>query len=344
MNEILKKANAISFSMILEGGVLNRNDSVGNITVLKKVNSYDGQKVSFSDKSYKRALYATAERRINEWGSSGLSKAGGVVQKLSTIIESDEYDLAGTMVAKDFVISRDAVFRVGQGISINNYMGDTEFLTNMAIAKRYGDDTNPYTREVFHGLYRISGNIDLDRLGKEDCLVETELPKGFKGNNDKVKAGELLYDLVNSKEVKNFPDKKTFMEHVHNKVSTLSLTPEGKKVRIQINLTRDEKIKRLKKILFAIPEVYRNIEARVEPLSPVFMALYYGTLCPFIHNYLRTEKEGGIIKSLSPLNIDKPEIEKKLKGRSITEFSIESDPIDAVNKFLEKIESTLWMQ
>lgn len=343
MNEILKKANAISFSMILEGGVLNRNDSVGNITVLKKVNSYDGQKVTFSDKSYKRALYSSAERRINDWGSSGLSKAGGVIQKLSTIIESDEYDLAGTMVAK--VVSRDAVFRVGQGISINNYMGDTEFLTNMAMAKRYGDDTNPYTREVFHGLYRISGNIDLDRLGKEDCLIETKLPKDFQGSSDRVRAGELLYDLVSSKEVRKFPNKDTFMEHVNSKVETLFITSEGKeKVRIQINLTRCEKIKRLKKILFTIPEVYRNIEARVEPLSPVFMALYYGTLCPFVHNYLRHEKEGGVIRSLSPLDIDIPAIETKLQGRSITEYSIEYDPVDAVNKLLTKIVNNLWKQ
>lgn len=172
----------ITFTNLIEAGVVNRNDSIGNISSLKKVSTHKGVKVIFSDKAYKRAIWERAaekekaEKGNYMWRRSEVSAVGGVTQKVSTIIDSEEFDFAGTMIAKPIPHNRESVLTTTYGISINEYKNFNEFLTNMALEKQLGTNkTNIYNRETFYGLYKISGVIDLDRLGEQEILIPTKI-------------------------------------------------------------------------------------------------------------------------------------------------------------------------
>jgi len=195
----------ITFTNLIEAGVINRNDSIGNISSVKKVSTHKGVKVFFSDKAYKRALWERlAEKKDNDgkpsWRRSEVSSVGGVTQRVSCIIDSEEFDFAGTMIAKPIPHNRESVLTTTYGISINEYKNCTEFLTNMALEKQLGTNkTNIYNRETFYGLYKISGVIDLDRLGEQEILIpkkisedELELVEGMNWE----KFTEALYSAI----------------------------------------------------------------------------------------------------------------------------------------------------
>jgi len=182
----------ITFTNLIEAGVINRNDSIGNISSVKKVSTHKGVKVFFSDKAYKRAIWERLAKKKDDkdnplWRRSEVSSVGGVTQRVSCIIDSEEFDFAGTMIAKPIPHNRESVLTTTYGISINEYKSCTEFLTNMALEKQLGTNkTNIYNRETFYGLYKISGVIDLDRLGEQEILIpkkisedELELQEGM---------------------------------------------------------------------------------------------------------------------------------------------------------------------
>jgi len=182
----------ITFTNLIEAGVINRNDSIGNISSVKKVSTHKGVKVFFSDKAYKRAIWERAAEKKDNYGNplwrrSEVSSVGGVTQRVSCIIDSEEFDFAGTMIAKPIPHNRESVLTTTYGISLNEYKNFTEFLTNMALEKQLGTNkTNIYNRETFYGLYKISGVIDLDRLGEQEILIpkkisedELELKEGM---------------------------------------------------------------------------------------------------------------------------------------------------------------------
>lgn len=171
----------ITFTNLIEAGVVNRNDSIGHISSLKKVSTHKGVKVIFSDKSYKRAIWEMAaglEEKNDkpQWRRAEVSSVGGVTQKVSTVIDSEEFDFAGTMIAKPIPHNRESALITTYGISINEYNSFNEFLTNMALEKQLGTNkTNIYNRETFYGLYKISGVIELDRVGEQEILIPTKI-------------------------------------------------------------------------------------------------------------------------------------------------------------------------
>lgn len=190
----------LTFTSLIEAGVVNRNDSIGNISTVKKVATQKGVKVFFSDKAYKRAIWnRAAEKGPENWRKSAVSSAGGVTQRLSTIIDSEEFDFAGTMIAKVIPHNRESVLVTTYGLSINNYVSCMEFLTNMALAKELGTDkTSIYNREHFHGLYKVSGLINLDRLGEQDILIPTRISEDELELNEGMSADEFFSAFYNA--------------------------------------------------------------------------------------------------------------------------------------------------
>ena len=181
----------LSFTNIIESDVVSRNESTGNISSLKKVMTNEGCRVFFSDKTSKRAVWDTALSNSSqgEWKNSECSDIGGVVQRTSTIVDSEELDFAGTMVAKPVNYSRDSVFVCTYGKSLNEYVHCLEFNTNMGLAKALGMGKNSiYNREFFSGVYKMSGLVDLDRVGVQDIAIPKkisvsalELEEGMRG-------------------------------------------------------------------------------------------------------------------------------------------------------------------
>ncbi|MCX7680323.1 MAG: type I-B CRISPR-associated protein Cas7/Cst2/DevR, partial [Spirochaetes bacterium] len=99
---------------------------------VKKITTPEGIKVYFSPQSYKRALWKNLQKNFN-WKIPFVTREGGVVQRTGTIIDSEEFDFAGTMIAKP-KYQRNSVLYVDCGISINNFVGDMEFMTNMGLS------------------------------------------------------------------------------------------------------------------------------------------------------------------------------------------------------------------
>jgi len=194
----------VTFTNLIEAGVINRNDTIGNISSIKKVSTHKGIKVIFSDKSYKRAIWERASEKKDEqgnaiWRRSELSSVGGVTQRVSCIIDSEEFDFSGTMIAKPIPHNRESVLTTTYGISLNDYNEFMEFLTNMGLEKQLGTNkTNIYNRQTFYGLYKISGVIDLDILGEQEISIPKKISEDELNLQEGMTTDEFLEALYNA--------------------------------------------------------------------------------------------------------------------------------------------------
>lgn len=250
---------------LIETGVVNRGDGIGNISTVKKITTPEGVKVYFSPQSYKRALWNNLQKNYS-WSKPLVTKEGGVVQRIGTIIDSEEFDFAGTMIAKP-KYQRDSVLYIDQGVSINNFAGDMEFMTNMGIAKLYGEDeTNIINRENFYGIYLLPFGIELHRIGYQEI---SELDLEF-DQNDNIES-----KIINIYTKLNITVDEDKLNRWVSKIESI-VKENGK---IIINLTKEEKKKRITELLKAMGELGRQIEGSERNLSPYFavFSLDYAT-------------------------------------------------------------------
>jgi len=170
----------LTYTALIKTGVVTRNEGFGNTAPMKKMSTAWGIKPFWSDKMYKRALYDCLRMQNNdEWHASEVSSVGGVQQKVSTIIDSEEFDFAGTMVPKPFPYSRLRCFAPTPGIALGVYKGDTEMITNMGLVKCSNNPdakTSILNRDVFYGIYKVSGVIDLDAVGEQTIIIPQKFP------------------------------------------------------------------------------------------------------------------------------------------------------------------------
>ena len=245
---------------VIETGVVNRGDGIGNIATVKKITTPEGIKVFFSPVSYKRALW-NALQKHKGWSKPIVTKEGGVIQRTGTIIDSEEFDFAGTMVAKP-KYEREAPFVVDNGISINNYFGDMEFMTNMAISKLYGEDeANIINKENFYGIYLMPFGIEIDRVGVQEIkTVDTKIKESddLKERIKKVyKALKLEKYISNEK-----------LEKWSQLIESIEYYPENKTTKII--LKKDERKRRLKELLEGMGELSKRLEGSERNLTPFF--------------------------------------------------------------------------
>lgn len=268
---------------LIETGVVNRGDGIGNIATVKKITTPEGIKVYFSPQSYKRALWKSLQEN-NGWSPPFVTKEGGVVQRTGTIIDSEEFDFAGTMIANP-KYQRNSVLYVDQGISINNFAGDMEFMTNMAIASLYGEnEANIINRENFYGIYLLPFGIEIDRIGIQEININTGIK--IKQNDDITgKINKIYEDLKMKDKITDRID--TFVEIVE------SIDQSDKN--IIIKLKKDERKKRLETLLKAMGELGRQIEGSERNLTPFFAVFSLNYATPkyllFIKDNLRKKED-----------------------------------------------------
>ena len=71
--------------------------------------------------------------------------------------------------------TRAAVARLSNAVSLEPYRADTDFLTNMGLAKRAGQQNSIAQREIHHSLYAYTITIDLDKVGIDgDIAISNE--------------------------------------------------------------------------------------------------------------------------------------------------------------------------
>jgi CRISPR-associated protein Cst2 len=277
---------------VIETGVVNRGDGIGNIATVKKVNTPEGIKVFFSPVSYKRALWKALQQNKG-WKIPMVTREGGVVQRTGTIIDSEEFDFAGTMVAKP-KYEREGTFLVDNGISVNNYFGDMEFMTNMAISKLYGEDeANIINKENFYGIYIMPFAVEIDRIGVQEIkTVDTKI-KDEDSLEEKIKK---IYKALKL-------DKKISNEQIQEWtkiVESIEYNPETKTTKII--LKKEERKRRLKDLLEGMGELAKRLEGSERNLSPYFSAFSLDYIAPkymlLIKDYLKEKlSEGGYLNT-----------------------------------------------
>jgi len=255
---------------VIETGVVNRGDGIGNIATVKKITTPEGLKVFFSPVSYKRALWSALQRNKG-WSVPIVTREGGVVQRTGTIIDSEEFDFAGTMVAKP-KYERYGTFLVDNGISINNYFGDMEFMTNMAIAKLYGEDeANIINKENFYGIYIMPFGIELDRVGiQEITTIDTKIKENdrLEGKIKKIYKVLKLDEKINEEMVGKWAER---VENIEYNLGTKAT---------KIVLKQEERKRRLKELLEGMGELAKRIEGSERNLSPYFSAFSLDYIAP----------------------------------------------------------------
>jgi len=248
---------------VIETGVVNRGDGIGNIATVKKLTTPEGIKPFFSPVSYKRALWRSLQQN-KQWKEPMVSKDGGVVQKTGTIIDSEEFDFAGTMVAKPLYV-RESTLLVDNGIAVNSYFGDMEFTTNAAISKLYGEnEANIINKEIFYGIYIMPFGIEVDRIGVQEIKnLDTKISDSDT-IEDKIKKVYEALNIGNRVSETNIKEWVNIVESIEYNIDS-----RGRKI-TKIVLTKEERKRRLKELLEEMGELSRRMEGSERNLSPRF--------------------------------------------------------------------------
>jgi len=250
---------------VIETGVVNRGDGIGNIATVKKITTPEGIKVFFSPVSYKRALWRSLQQN-KHWKEPMVTREGGVVQRTGTVIDSEEFDFAGTMIAKP-KYERESTLLIDSGISVNNYFGDMEFMTNAAISKLYGEnETNIINKEIFYGIYIMPFGIEVDRIGVQEIKnLDTEINDSDSVEDKIKKVYEAFKKVDKTLKIDNID---TRIKEWVNIVESIEYDKDKKVTKIV--LTKEERERRLKDLLEGMGELSRRMEGSEKNLSPYF--------------------------------------------------------------------------
>ena len=193
--ENIKNKKGISITMIFKASSTHYGESIGNISELKKLTRGDGSIYTFASRQAIRYDIARMGKETFHWRYDDVVDAKeGTVQfkKGLTIKDSEEMDLFGyfrTTKEKNSD-TRSAAVRLSNAISLEEYKGDMEFLTNKGLADRISRHADPVNIEQHLSYYTYTITIDLEKIGKDED-GEIELP-----NEEKAKRINQLLDIV----------------------------------------------------------------------------------------------------------------------------------------------------
>ncbi|MGG3955243.1 type I-B CRISPR-associated protein Cas7/Cst2/DevR [Bhargavaea massiliensis] len=172
---------ALTMTVIFQANSLNYGEGIANISELKKFHRGDGEVYTYASRQSIRYDIVRLGNELFGWNLDTVDKASGVVQfkKDVTINDSVEMDLFGYLKTDKNSQKRPAVVRLSHAISLEPYKSDLEFLNNMGLASRIGQDANLANIEQHHSFYTYTLTIDLNRVGVDG---EIELPNEEKVN------------------------------------------------------------------------------------------------------------------------------------------------------------------
>ena len=169
----------LTVTIVFQASSANYGESLGNVASLKKLTRGDGQQYSYISR---QAIRYNIVQQLGEKEATLEAEGSGdkkVIQfaKDASIKDFPEIDFFGYMKTEKKTNSsiRSARVRLSNAISQEPYEGDTDFLTNMALAQRIrkatGDNTihNSIAQsEIQHSYYVYTLTIDLDQIGIDD--------------------------------------------------------------------------------------------------------------------------------------------------------------------------------
>lgn len=248
------KNKGLTMSIVFEAESANYGEGYNNITTLKKLTRGDGNTYSYISRQALR--YNIVEQM--KCDNTPVEPIGTGEKKViqfspdCTIEEYPEIDLFGYMKTKggEGAATRNAVVRLSNAISLEEFDSDTDFLTNMGMAKRIHENNSIAQSEIHKSYYSYTVTIDLDKIGVDG----------------------------------------------------------------EIEISEEEKKKRVKELLKTIQFLYRDIKGRRENLAPIFViGGIYERKNPFFENRIKVQRnklDTNILKEI--INSDE-DIKKNTK-------------------------------
>jgi len=190
------KNKGLTISMIIEAEGANYGEGFGNITTLKKLTRGDGSSYSYIAR---QALRYNIVEQVG-WDNTPVQAIGSGEKKViqfdpnATITDYPEIDLFGYMKTEGGkgAFTRNAVVRLSNAISLEEYNSDMDFLTNAGLAKRIDSNNSIAQSEIHKSYYAYTVTIDLDKIGVDG---EIDLPEEEKKRRVKelLKTIQFLY-------------------------------------------------------------------------------------------------------------------------------------------------------
>lgn len=172
----------LTLSIVFQAQSLNYGEGIGNISELKKLTRADGNMYTFASRQCMRYDIVRLAAEVFGWNLQVVDKAKGTIQFKDefSIKDSQEMDLFGYMKTskkgnddKGGSMTREAVVRLSNAISLEPYRSDMDFLNNKGLADRIGEHPNLANIEQHLSMYGYTVTIDLDKVGKDGGI---ELP------------------------------------------------------------------------------------------------------------------------------------------------------------------------
>lgn len=180
------KNKGLTITMVIEAESANYGEGYNNITTLKKLTRGDGNAYTYISRQALR--YNIVEQmKCNDTPVEPIGTGEKKVIQFHpdcTIKDYPEIDLFGYMKTKggDSATTRNAVVRLSNAISLEEFESETDFLTNMGLAKRIGANNSIAQSEIHKSYYAYTVTIDLDKVGvdKDIDIGEEEKKKRIK--------------------------------------------------------------------------------------------------------------------------------------------------------------------
>lgn len=172
------KNKGLTITMIFEAESSNYGEGYGNITTLKKLTRGDGNSYSYISRQAIR--YNIVEQMgVNNTPVEAIGSGDKKVIQFhpdATIADYPEIDLFGYMKTKqkEGAQTRNAVVRLSNAISLEEYNSDLDFLTNAGLASRIDANNSIAQSEIHKSFYTYTVTIDLERIGVDG---EIDLPE-----------------------------------------------------------------------------------------------------------------------------------------------------------------------
>lgn len=205
-----KPMKHITITVIYPGHALNRDEKIGgNILSIKKLTK-GGEVYSFISRSAIRHYIFQTLVRAHQgkppWEPAPVIESGTGGKKVvqfdlsrASILTHAELDVFGYMATfgkGESAVTRKSIIGITKAVSLEPYMGDMAFYANHDLVERSlregGSATpNPFSREEHTAYYKVSFVIDVDRLGREEHIVDSEPSVGETSGEGEVKVHKL---------------------------------------------------------------------------------------------------------------------------------------------------------
>lgn len=294
----------ITITAIFEASALNRDEKIGgNILSIKKLKKGDKTTSFIGKPAIRHYLFETLVKAYG-WKPSAVTAQGQgeVVQFDITrddIITSPELDAFGYMytISQQASITRKSPVGITKAVGLDPYEGDMAFYANHDLVQRAinsGQDAtpNPYNKEEHISFYKVSFTIDVDVLGKDEWIVNSQ-PQFQNGDiNITLPDGKIKTISSNRYSINPLPNQTNKYEvkrgnEVIGYVEWSEISGANK-YKVIFTLSDEEKKKRIRDILNAIKDgLYAQSSNEANTIVPLFLiAAPVKIPAPVFHPYI----------------------------------------------------------